>query len=86
MNTCPVLSQAALAKVKEVVTDAEKATSSVLESDSDNESGSPTRARITFPAGVSEEELEPIVKAAKKARVAGSTAPQVGTGFLVLHP
>lgn len=74
----PALSQAALAKVKEAMDDAEKATSSALVFDSNNKSGSLTRARTVILADVSEEEMEPIVKAAEKARVAGNTAPQVG--------
>lgn len=61
---------------------AKEATSGMLEPDSDDEdssdSGSSRRpSMMGAPAAVSEEDLAPLVAAAKKARVAGSTAPQV---------
>ena len=61
---------------------AKEATAGMLEPDSDDEdsSGSDSSRRPSMmgaPAAVSEEDLVPLVAAAKKARVAGSTAPQV---------
>lgn len=58
------------------MSDAEQATSGVLEPDSDDDSESSRRSRLA-PSGVSEDDLYPIVSAAKKARAAGSTGRQV---------
>lgn len=63
------------------MTDAKAATSAVLEPDSDDESDVSSRRQMSAPApAVSEEELYPLVSAAKKARVAGGTAKQVRGG------
>lgn len=61
--------------------DAQEATSDLLEPDSDDESESSSssagRRRPAAPFRVSDEELRPIASAAKRARVAGSTASKV---------
>lgn len=78
-NTSCVL-QAALEKVEKSMAEARAATSGMLEPDSDDEDGPDTSRRssmIGAPAAVSEQDLAPLVLAAKKARAAGSTAPQV---------
>ncbi len=74
--------QAALEKVEKAMASAKEATSGMLEPDSDDEedsSGLSTRrpSMMGAPAAVTEEDLAPLVAAAKKARAAGSTAPQV---------
>lgn len=78
----PRTPQVALEKVENAMASARDATSGMLEADSDDEdasvSGSSRRpSMMGAPAVVSEEDLAPLVAAAKKARVAGSTAPQV---------
>lgn len=62
--------------------DAKSATSGMLESESDDEDGGSSvsgsrRSSMGSPEAMSEEDLAPLVAAAKKARAAGSTAPQV---------
>ena len=57
--------------------DAEEATSDLLEPDSDDESESRGRRRTAAPFRVTEEQLRPIVSAAKRARAAGSTTSKV---------
>ncbi|CAM9886122.1 unnamed protein product, partial [Ectocarpus sp. 12 AP-2014] len=72
--------KAALEKVEKSMAEARAATSGMLEPDSDDEDGPDVSRRssmIRAPAAVSEEDLAPLVLAAKKARAAGSTAPQV---------
>lgn len=60
---------------------AKEATSGMLEPDSDDEDSSDSSSRrpsmMGTPAAVTEEDLAPLVAAAKKARAAGSTAPNV---------
>eukprot|EP00752_Nemacystus_decipiens_P009380 g8383.t1 len=69
----------ALEKVENAMASAREATSGMLEPDSDDEDSDSSRrpSMMGAPAAVSEEDLAPLVAAAKKARVAGSTAPQV---------
>eukprot|EP00903_Cladosiphon_okamuranus_P011080 g10459.t1 len=71
--------KAALEKVETAMASAREATSGMLEPDSDDEDSDSSRrpSMMGAPAGVTEEDLAPLVAAAKKARVAGSTAPQV---------
>ncbi|CAM9301743.1 unnamed protein product, partial [Scytosiphon promiscuus] len=72
----------ALMKVEKAMADAKNATSGMLEPDSDDEdamssmSGS-RRSSMGTPDAVTEQDLAPLVAAAKKARAAGSTVPQV---------
>ena len=56
---------------------AQEATSDLLEPDSDDESDTSSSRRPPAPFRVSEEQLRPIVSAAKRARTAGSTMPKV---------
>ncbi|CAB1114761.1 unnamed protein product [Ectocarpus sp. CCAP 1310/34] len=75
--------KAALEKVEKFMAEARAATRGMLEPDSDDEDGPNVSRRpsmIRAPAAVSEEDLAPLVLAAKKARAAGSTAPQVWKG------
>lgn len=62
---------------------AREATSGMLEPDSDDEDSDSSRrsSMMGAPAAVAEEDLAPLVAAAKRARVAGSTAPQVDNVF-----
>ena len=63
--------------MQKAMSDAEEATSDLLEPDSDDESESSGRRRTAAPFRVTEEQLRPIASAAKRARVAGSTTPKV---------
>lgn len=72
--------QAALDRVEKAMGDAKTATSGMLEPDSDDEdsvSSSRRSSMIVSPATVTDQDLAPLVSAAKKARVAGGTTPQV---------
>lgn len=72
--------QAALDRVEKAMGDARSATAGMLEPDSDDEDGFGSSRRSSIvgaPPAVSEQDLAPLVSVAKKARVAGSTAPQV---------
>lgn len=65
-------------RVEAVVADAKAAASTFLKPDSDNEGEMPDlRQKAAAAPAISEEEISPFLSAAKKARTAGSTAPQV---------